>query len=102
MRIARWSSGAPIEPDPGALAYRLGAEGAADRILLAADGDPAGALAALAGWRRPQLPLGGGDLIALGLAPGPVVAATLQGFPDAARARAIAADAVAQAPRSSQ
>lgn len=80
-----------------ALAYRLGAEQAVDRILLG-DGDPA-AVAALAGWRRPRLTVGGGDLVALGLAPGPVVARTLQmietewieaGFPGEDAQRALA------------
>jgi poly(A) polymerase len=92
--------------DPWALAYRLGVDGAADRILLAPDvADPRAALASLEGWQRPTLPIGGGDLIALGLKPGPVVAATLQaverawiaeGFPAKDRVRAIAAQLVAE------
>ncbi len=61
---------------PEMLAYAIGAEEAADRILLG-EGDP-GAAAALAGWQRPRLRVGGGELIAMGLAPGPVVARTLQ------------------------
>ena len=61
---------------PQVLAYRIGAEEAVDRILLD-DGDPAAA-AALAGWQRPRLRVGGGDLIAMGLPAGPVVARTLQ------------------------
>jgi poly(A) polymerase len=83
---------------PEMLAYAIGAEEAVDRILLG-DGDP-GATAALGGWQRPRLRLGGGELIAMGLAPGPVVARTLQaverewaeaGFPpEAAAQRAIA------------
>src|SRR5688572_28266274 len=64
-------------PDrPGLLAYRLGLEEAVDRILLG-DGELA-SVKALAGWQRPRLHVGGGDLIAMGLAPGPVVARTLQ------------------------
>ncbi len=54
--------------------YRLGPELYADLIQLAAaetDGDPGPALAELVGWRRPKLPLGGDDLLALGLSPGP-------------------------------
>ncbi|HEX8666860.1 MAG TPA: CCA tRNA nucleotidyltransferase [Allosphingosinicella sp.] len=84
--------------DPAVLAYRIGAEEAVDRILLG-DGDPA-VCAALAGWHRPRLKIGGGDLIAMGLPPGPVVARTLQaverewaesGFPSEAQTqRAIA------------
>ena len=61
---------------PASLAYRLGREEAIDRILLGS-GDPLQA-AALRDWERPRLSVGGGDLIAMGLAPGPVVAATLQ------------------------
>lgn len=61
---------------PDLLAWRIGREEAVDRILLRG-GDPAAA-AALAGWERPRLPVSGGDLIAMGLPAGPVVAATLQ------------------------
>ncbi|HEX8623169.1 MAG TPA: CCA tRNA nucleotidyltransferase, partial [Allosphingosinicella sp.] len=95
---------------PELLAYRIGAEEAADRILLG-DGDP-GAVAALAGWQRPRLRVGGGDLIAMGLEAGPVVARTLQaierewaeaGFPaEAAAQRAIARRHVDQALRERQ
>ena len=79
---------------PQVLAYSTGADEAVDRILLG-EGDP-GAAAALAGWQRPRLRLGGGELIAMGLAPGPVVARTLQaierewaeaGFPPEASAQ---------------
>jgi poly(A) polymerase len=61
---------------PFALAYSAGTEEAADRILLG-NGDPACAGAVLE-WARPRFPLTGGDLIAMGLAPGPLVARTLQ------------------------
>lgn len=67
-------TGDPRAPD--VLAYTLGADEAVDRILLGDGG--VGAAAALAGWQRPRLRLGGGALIAMGLAPGPVVARTLQ------------------------
>jgi poly(A) polymerase len=101
-------------PDDGSpapvLAYRMGAEEAADRILLGRR-DPAEARA-LAGWARPRLLVGGGDLIAMGLEPGPIVAGTLQtiearwaeaGFPDDPEAqRAIARAAVDQALRARQ
>ena len=96
--------------DPYALAYRLGPAEAVDRILL--HGAPGPELARLESWRRPRLPIGGGDLIAMGLEAGPVVAATLQaieeewlraGFPDdAAAVRAMARARVDQALRSSQ
>jgi poly(A) polymerase len=98
----RLTAAAGRDPDdarsPEVLAYAIGADEAVDRILLG-DGDP-GATAALAGWQRPRLRLGGGEIIAMGLIPGPVVARTLQaierewaeaGFPPEASAqRAIA------------
>ncbi|MEA3063796.1 MAG: poly(A) polymerase [Sphingomonadales bacterium] len=95
---------------PQVLAYRIGADEAVDRILLG-DGDCEGA-AALAEWQRPRLRIGGGDLIAMGLAAGPAVARTLQaierewtetGFPpEAAAQRAIARRHVDQALRERQ
>jgi poly(A) polymerase len=65
---------------PHALAYAIGRDEAIDRILLGAAGSDAytGNIEALRHWERPRFPLGGGDLIAMGLAPGPVVARTLQ------------------------
>jgi poly(A) polymerase len=54
--------------------YRLGPELYADLIRLAGaetGADPGLALRELAGWSSPKLPLGGDDLQALGLAPGP-------------------------------
>jgi poly(A) polymerase len=95
---------------PEVLAYAIGGEEAVDRILLG-DGDPS-ATAALAGWQRPRMRLGGGDIIAMGLAAGPVVARTLQaierewaeaGFPtEGAAQRAIARRHVDQALREAQ
>jgi len=94
---------------PRALAYRLGHDEAVDRLLLC-ERDLA-AIAALNGWQRPRLPLGGGDLITMGLPAGPIVARTLQAvearwiaedFPGAARVRALAREAVDQALRSAQ
>ena len=85
------------------LAYRIGVDAAIDRLLLAGESD----VRALDGWQPPRLPISGGDLIAMGLEPGPEVARMLQaverewveaGFPagkDAARA--IAARLVAEA-----
>lgn len=66
----------PAPPaDPRPLAYRAGRDGAVDLLLLAnAD---AASVRSLDGWIRPKLPISGRDLIALGLTPGPVVAATL-------------------------
>jgi poly(A) polymerase len=65
---------------PRALAYRFGSDIATDIILRGdlPDDRLAAAVASLAEWQRPRMPIGGGDLIARGLRPGPVVAATLQ------------------------
>ena len=88
---------------PRGLAYRVGASGAIDRLLLA--GAP---LDDIQGWSAPRLPVGGGDLVARGLAKGPEVARALraieaqwiaEGFPDAARVDAIADAVTAQALR---
>lgn len=63
-----------VDLEPQTLAYRIGTEGAADRLLLA--GRPADA-AAVAIWVPPRLPIGGGALIGRGVAQGPEVARTL-------------------------
>jgi poly(A) polymerase len=98
------------EASPDMLAYRLGREGAIDRLLLGG-GDP-GQAASLLHWERPQLRIGGGTLIAMGLKPGPVVATTLQevqrlwgeaGFPEGGEEQtAIARAAVDKALRDGQ
>lgn len=95
---------------PLALAYREGREAAIDRLLLG-KGEPADA-AALVSWEKPRMRLSGGNLIDMGLPPGPVVARTLQaierewiaqGFPgDAAAQRELARRHVDQALRASQ
>ena len=88
---------------PRALSYRLGAECAVDRLLLAGRADDA---AAIAGWKAPRLPIGGGALIARGLPEGPVVARTLkaiedqwvkEGFPSDAGLERILTEALARA-----
>ncbi|HEU0097828.1 MAG TPA: CCA tRNA nucleotidyltransferase [Allosphingosinicella sp.] len=110
-RLIAASNREPGDPRaPQVLAYAIGGEEAADRILLG-EGAPEAA-AALAGWQRPRMRLGGGDLIGMGLAPGPAVARTLQaierewaegGFPpDSAAQRAIARRHVDQALREAQ
>lgn len=96
--------------DPAALAYRLGTEAAVDRLLLGEG--PAAEAARLAGWEKPRLPIGGGDLVALGLHRGPRVAALLaalergwveDGFrEDRAALMERARRAIGQAERSSQ
>ena len=65
--------------NPRALAYRVGTECALDRLLLAGDATEA---AAIAGWRIPRLPIGGGALIARGIPEGPAVARTLRRIED--------------------
>jgi poly(A) polymerase len=64
---------------PQALAYRLGAECAVDRLLLAGRVQEA---RELSGWHRPRLPISGGQLIKRGLAEGPIVARTLRTIDD--------------------
>jgi poly(A) polymerase len=61
---------------PALLAYRLGRDEAVDSILLG-ESDP-GLVRSLDDWSRPRLMVGGGDLIRLGIEPGPLVARTLQ------------------------
>ena len=82
------------------LAYRVGMDCAADRLLLA--GRPQDA-AEISLWHRPRLPIGGGALIKRGLPEGPVVARTLRaieerwleaGFPSAEKFEAIVEEAV--------
>ncbi len=60
--------------------YRLGPDLYRDLIWLAAaetGGNPGPALDELAGWNSPRLPLGGDDLLALGLIPGPQLGSVL-------------------------
>jgi poly(A) polymerase len=102
------SAAEPAAPGPARpLAHAIGLGNARDRLLLRSD-DADAALAELEGWTPPRLPIGGGDLVALGLSAGPTVAATLQaierqwvaeGFPDNARVDAIAREQVDQALR---
>ncbi|MBO9376022.1 CCA tRNA nucleotidyltransferase [Sphingomonas histidinilytica] len=105
-RLEQAASG--IDDAPRALAYRFGVEVASDLLLRGDRPAETLDLDALDGWERPRLPIGGGDLIAMGLKPGPVVAATLQaierrwiaeGFPDDARVARLAAEETAQAGR---
>lgn len=62
---------------PRALAYRIGVEGARDRLLLA--GQPTDAIE---GWTPPALPISGGEIVARGVGKGPLVAATLRRIED--------------------
>jgi poly(A) polymerase len=112
----RLASAAQV-PDPKrppdsehAMAYLIGTAEAIDRLLL--HGTPGANLKALETWQKPRLPVSGGELIAMGLAAGPQVAAALQaterewidaGFPaDKAAVRAMARRHVDQLLRSSQ
>lgn len=70
------SAADPALAPPHLLAYRIGNEEAVDRFLL--QGKAEIDLKALQDWPRPRLAIGGGELIEMGLAPGPIVAATLQ------------------------
>jgi poly(A) polymerase len=93
----------PVFAPPEVLAYSIGTASAVDGLLLQGLSDHA---RQAADWVIPRFPLSGGDLIALGLTPGPIVAATLQqvekqwvkeGFPDRDRIDAMARAAVTAA-----
>jgi poly(A) polymerase len=109
-RLSATAARTAEEAGPAMLAYRLGPDAAVDRLLLG-QGE-AGAARALDAWQRPRLTVGGGDLITMGLEPGPLVAKTLQaierewgeqGFPsDKAEQRRLARRHVDQALRERQ
>jgi poly(A) polymerase len=73
------ASDSATERDPKTLAYRVGIQCAADRLLL--EGNSADA-AAIASWHPPRLPITGGALIKRGLPEGPIVARTLRTIED--------------------
>lgn len=66
--------------NPRALAYRIGTEGAVDRLLLS--GNPSDA-AGIAAWQLPRLPIGGSQLMARGVPEGPEIARALRRIEDA-------------------
>jgi poly(A) polymerase len=86
------------------IAYRADIDTARDAVMLyAGDGDVPECLAQLEQWDIPTLSIKGGELIAMGLPAGPLVAKTLQAieaawiqeeFPNAARQRTLAGQAV--------
>ncbi|WP_334182387.1 CCA tRNA nucleotidyltransferase [Novosphingobium sp.] len=92
-RLAAAAARTDEAAEPRALAYRLGIEGALDRVLIAgADASP------LSGWEVPSFPLKGGQIVARGVGAGPEVARLLrrvedrwiaEGFPDEARVSAL-------------
>jgi poly(A) polymerase len=93
----------PIVTSPEELVYSIGSASAVDSLLLQGDAERT---RIAAHWQAPRFPLSGGDLIALGLTPGPIVAATLQqiekqwvkdGFPDREILDRMAQDAVSEA-----
>lgn len=106
-RITRVRKDGPalLALDARTAAHKIGHDGAVDLWLVAGTGaEVPAALADLEGWSVPRLPLSGGDLVARGIEKGPDVARLLQaveqqwvaeGFPDAARAHAIADQVVA-------
>ncbi len=104
---SRVSSDTPTSQNIQALAYQCGLPCAVDVTLLyASDKDVGDCLARLDGWRMPEFDLKGGELILMGLNPGPMVAKTLkliearwisEGFPPAVRLIEIARQSVADA-----
>ncbi|MBA4047982.1 MAG: polynucleotide adenylyltransferase [Sphingomonas sp.] len=96
---------------PHALGYRLGLEGARDRLALHLPlAEAIGAIAVLRDWHAPRLGVSGGSLVTMGLSRGPDVARALrqiedqwvaEGFPNTQRVAAITAEVVAQALRAS-
>ncbi|ANU07501.1 CCA tRNA nucleotidyltransferase [Paraurantiacibacter namhicola] len=87
---------------PRALAHAVGIEPATD-VLLKAGESPA----SLQGWEKPRLPIGGGEIVARGIAAGPDVSRILQaverrwvaeGFPDRARVIALLDEQLAAEP----
>ena len=111
-RLAITTTGTDEENSgPVALAYRIGTESARDRILLgrALTMDALGNLPV--DGALPVMPLSGGDLIAMGLPAGPLVARTLQrlerewieaGFPPPDQTRSVALALVGEALREAQ
>jgi poly(A) polymerase len=78
-RLAAAADIALPERDAQVLAYEIGTIEAIDRLLLRGGEDGLGGhLARLSGWEKPRLPLGGGELIEMGLKPGPLVSRTLR------------------------
>jgi len=109
-RVVSALSSLPVQGGIGELAFRIGKENATDRALL----DPAvpvEEISALRDWHVPVFPVGGKDLLALGLQPGPDVARLLgeireewiaAGFPAKDAVQALMAARVGQFLRSSQ
>jgi poly(A) polymerase len=74
------AANATLGLNPKALAYRIGADSAVDRLLLAGEIEEA---AKISGWAPPRLPISGGALIARGVPEGPEVARLMRQIEDA-------------------
>ncbi len=106
-RIAkvRGEGRAALALPPRTLAHKIGLEAAMDVWLILGDSVALkDALSVLKDWEVPRLPIGGGAIVARGIAKGPEVARLLQaveqqwvdeGFPDLARVEAITDQMVA-------
>jgi poly(A) polymerase len=100
----RLHADAPTPANIRAIAYRADIDTARDAAMLyASETELPECVARLEQWNVPTLSIKGGELIAMGLPAGPLVAKTLQaieaawiqeGFPDAARQRALADEMV--------
>mgnify|MGYP001605224392 FL=1 len=109
-RVAAALAPPPAHENPFELAFRVGQETATDQLLLG-NGDDVADIRALRDWTMPEFPIGGRDLLQLGVEPGPAVAQILgivrdrwiaEGFPDRVRARTLAADYISEFRRESQ
>ena len=109
-RIVAALSAPPIHNNPRELVYRLGKEAAFDQILLG-HAPMAEDMAMLENWTLPEFPIGGRDIIALGVNAGPNVARLLnavkeqwivEGFTGLERAQELAEDQIAAFLRESQ
>jgi len=76
-RMTAALSPSPVYGDVKELAFRVGEETAVDQLLLSGDPAAASAIAELREWSVPEFPVGGRDLIALGIEPGPAVSRLL-------------------------
>lgn len=100
----RLRAGVPTPFNVRAIAYRTDIDTARDAVMLyAVDADVPECLARLERWDIPTLSIKGGELIAIGMPAGPLVAKTLQAieatwiqedFPDAARQHELAIEMV--------
>lgn len=104
--IDRNRAAAPDAETITTIAYHRGEEAARDiALIFAAPNDIRDCLNALGNWQKPIFPIKGGDLIAMGLKAGPIVAKTLaqveqvwiaEGFPDAARVQELVRKLIAE------